>query len=85
MALPQLTATDVETIVPNCKVVSSSLGGGQKIVFPCCIDGKQCAVKFILLHLRKNEKVSRRFSIEKLRSAASICKDACGVFPLLRS
>ena len=29
MALPQLTATDVETIVPNCKVVSSSLGGGQ--------------------------------------------------------
>lgn len=49
MALPQLTATDVETIVPNCKVVSSSLGGGQKIVFPCCIDGKQCAVKFILL------------------------------------
>lgn len=55
MALPQLTATDVETIVPNCKVVSSSLGGGQKIVFPCCIDGKQCAVKFILLGELKDD------------------------------
>ena len=55
MALPQLTSADVETIVPNCKVVSSPLGGGQKIVFPCCIDGKQCAVKFILLGELKDD------------------------------
>ena len=26
MALPQLTAADVEAIVPNCKVVAPSLG-----------------------------------------------------------
>lgn len=31
MALPQLTAADVEAIVPNCKVVAPSLGGGQKL------------------------------------------------------
>lgn len=55
MALPQLTAADVEAIIPNCKVVFPSLGGGQKIVFPCCIDGKQCAVKFILLGELKDD------------------------------
>ena len=55
MALPQLTSADVETIVPNCKVISSSLGGGQKIVFPCYINGRQCAVKFILLGELKDD------------------------------
>lgn len=55
MALPQLTSTDVEAIVPNCKVVSSALGGGQKIVYPCCIDGHRYAVKFILLGELKDD------------------------------
>ena len=55
MALPQLTAADVEAIVPNCKVVAPSLGGGQKIVYPCCIDGHRCAVKFILLGELKDD------------------------------
>lgn len=55
MALPQLTAADVEAIVPNCKVVAPSLGGGQKIVYPCCIDGLRCAVKFILLGELKDD------------------------------
>ena len=55
MALPQLTATDVEKIVPNCKVIGYSLGGGQKIVFPCCVNGSQCAIKFILLGELKDD------------------------------
>lgn len=55
MALPQLTAADVEAIVSNCKVVAPSLGGGQKIVYPCCIDGLRCAVKFILLGELKDD------------------------------
>ena len=55
MALPQLTAADVEAIVPNCKVVAPPLGGGQKIVYPCCIDGHQWAVKFILLGELKDD------------------------------
>ena len=55
MALPQLTAADVEAIVPNCKVVAPSLGGGQKIVYPCCINGHRCAVKFILLGELKDD------------------------------
>lgn len=49
MNLPQLKASDVETIVPNCQVIAEPLGGGQKIVFPCCINGDTCAVKFISL------------------------------------
>lgn len=55
MALPRLTAADVEAIVPNCKVVAPPLGGGQKIVYPCCIDGHRCAVKFILLGELKDD------------------------------
>ena len=56
MALPRLTSADVEAIVPNCKVVASALGGGQKIVYPCCIDGHRCAVKFILLGELKDDR-----------------------------
>ena len=56
MVLPRLTSADVEAIVPNCKVVASALGGGQKIVYPCCIDGHRCAVKFILLGELKDDR-----------------------------
>ena len=55
MELPQLTVADVEAIVPNCKVVAPPLGGGQKIVYPCCIGGHRCAVKFILLGELKDD------------------------------
>lgn len=50
MALPQITSSDVEDLIPNCKVVGKSLGGGQKLVFPCSVDGTLCAIKFILLN-----------------------------------
>lgn len=55
MALPQLTSADVEAIVPNCKVIAPALGGGQKIVYPCSIEGHRCAVKFILLGELKDD------------------------------
>lgn len=50
MALPQIKPTDVETIVGNCKVIGPKLNGGQKIVFPCCVNGQNCALKIILLN-----------------------------------
>ena len=55
MALPRLTSADVEAIVPNCKVIAPALGGGQKIVYPCSIEGHRCAVKFILLGELKDD------------------------------
>ncbi len=50
MALPQITSSDVEALIPNCKVVGNSLGGGQKLVFPCSVGGTLYAIKFILLN-----------------------------------
>lgn len=50
MSLPNLSFTDVEAIVPNCKVVGTPSGGGQKLVFPCEISGEKYALKFIFLN-----------------------------------
>ena len=50
MSLPNLSAADVEAIVPNCKVIGAPAGGGQKLVFPCEINGKKFALKFIFLN-----------------------------------
>lgn len=47
MQLPILQAGDVELIVPNCRVSGSPIKGGQKIVFPCEINGKMFAIKFM--------------------------------------
>lgn len=49
MALPQITPSDVESLIPNCKVIGNPLGGGQKLVFPCSVNDTHCAIKFILL------------------------------------
>lgn len=50
MALPLITSSDVESLISNCKVIGEPLGGGQKLVFPCAVEGVSCAVKFILLN-----------------------------------
>ncbi len=50
MALPQLQPSDIESIIPNCRVNGDQLNGGQKIVFPCSVHGENCAVKFVLLN-----------------------------------
>lgn len=55
MAVPQLSSTDVECIIPSCKVVGESMEGGQKRVFPCILEGKKYAIKFILLEGIKND------------------------------
>ncbi|MDY2637153.1 MAG: serine/threonine-protein kinase [Phascolarctobacterium sp.] len=49
MAVPMLKKEDVESIIFGCKVIGEPKVGGQKIVFPCLINGKTIAVKFILL------------------------------------
>lgn len=55
MSVPNLTNRDVENIIPNCIVFGNSLRGGQKLVFPCILNGEKIALKFILL----SENVSR--------------------------
>lgn len=50
MTLPQIKSADVETLIKNCSVIGPQLSGGQKIVFPCCINGENCALKILLLN-----------------------------------
>jgi serine/threonine protein kinase len=47
--LPSVAASDVVRLLPHCANVGSPLNGGQKLVFPCTIDGSRCAAKFILV------------------------------------
>ena len=49
MGIPVLNANDIETLVEDCKVIGEAQKGGQKIVFPCLINGEKCALKLILL------------------------------------
>ncbi|OPX86926.1 MAG: Serine/threonine-protein kinase PknB [Pelotomaculum sp. PtaB.Bin104] len=51
MGLPAITETDVEIIIPGCKVVGDRCNGGQKVVFPCLINEKKYAIKFMLVNL----------------------------------
>ncbi|MEA5093178.1 Serine/threonine-protein kinase PknD [bioreactor metagenome] len=62
MAVPILSREDVELIVPNCKVFSSSLHGGQKLVFPCLISDVKCAIKFILINNEDSNGEEEEFS-----------------------
>lgn len=48
MTLPNLTADDIAQIVPGVTNIGSCCRGGQKIVFPCTIDGRDYALKFLL-------------------------------------
>ncbi len=49
MSVPSLANKDVVNIIPDCIVFGNSLRGGQKIVFPCILNGEKLALKFILL------------------------------------
>jgi len=49
MMLPSITESDVVNLLPQCTDVGEPLKGGQKLVFPCTVDGCRCAAKFILV------------------------------------
>lgn len=71
MEVPNLNATDVEKLISNCSVVGSALRGGQKIVFPCIVEGDKVAAKFILLSNNFREMGPKeRESIEGIISRA---------------
>jgi serine/threonine protein kinase len=48
MALPRLTASDIEFAIPALEYVGDPLNGGQKLVFPCRLNGIQYALKVML-------------------------------------
>lgn len=49
MVLPNLAISDVVSLVPLASDVLSPLDGGQKLVFPCTLEGRKCALLYILL------------------------------------
>lgn len=48
MTLPILSRADVVTLVPQASDVGRPARGGQKLVFPCEIDGSRAVLKFML-------------------------------------
>ena len=69
---PRLKAKDVCSIISNCQVIGKEMRGGQKVVFPCEIDKKKYAIKFILLQDLKygDEESSDSSNIEEIRLRA---------------
>lgn len=49
MQLPNITKEDVRAIVPEASDVGDPLKGGQKLVFPCKLEGKEYVLKFLLI------------------------------------
>jgi len=50
MQLPNIVKEDVRKIVPEASDIGDSLKGGQKLVFPCKLDGKKYVLKFLLIN-----------------------------------
>lgn len=48
MPIPSLTIEDIKVILPQISEIGNPKVGGQKIVFPCQIDGGKYVVKFLL-------------------------------------
>jgi len=51
MAVPTLTIDDVKRIVPEASDIQTPMRGGQKLVFPCKIEGEERVLKFLLANL----------------------------------
>lgn len=49
MQLPNITKEDVRAIVPEALNVGEPLKGGQKLVFPCRLEGEEYVLKFLLI------------------------------------
>ena len=47
MVAPTLTKEQVSQLLPTASDIGDPLVGGQKIVFPCSINGLRCVVKFL--------------------------------------
>lgn len=48
MELPRLSASDIASALPELERVDAPLSGGQKLVFPCWLNGKRYALKVML-------------------------------------
>lgn len=77
MGVPHLRPEDVEQLIPNCNVLGPSLRGGQKLVFPCNVNGEKCALKFILLDGTKDDSdgdgtIESKIDVTKARAEREI-------------
>ena len=48
MILPDITAEDIQRMIPGVKVVGQPISGGQRRIFCCMIGGKKYALKVML-------------------------------------
>ena len=48
MKLPRLTAADIQAVIPEVEEIGTPSKGGQKVVYPCKIDGESYALKCML-------------------------------------
>lgn len=48
MGLPHLLASDIATAIPDLDDIQDPLSGGQKLVFPCRLNGEPIALKVML-------------------------------------
>lgn len=75
MGVPCLQPEDVEQLIPNCNVLGPSLQGGQKLVFPCNVNGEKCALKFLLLDGIKDDldgTIETKIDVTKARAEREI-------------
>lgn len=76
MALPNILSSDVEKIIPNCRVIGMPLRGGQKLVFQCDVEGKIYALKFIRVESDNEEEEELQEDIVRIKhevETLSIC------------
>lgn len=76
MAVPRIDFADVQAIVHGAEPCGDRRAGGQKLVFPCRIDGQVYALKFLLVEEETTEEQDDSEVVARARREFAIM-DAC--------
>lgn len=55
LELPNLSKEDVALVVPEASDIGSPLRGGQKLIFPCTLNGSRYVLKFLRIKITEGE------------------------------
>jgi len=66
MTLPRLTTGEIEGLIPSIESIGEPLRGGQKIVYPCIISGKEYALKVMLVNPSQQPQEPGGYSVEAI-------------------
>jgi len=72
MILPSITQSDVVRLLPACTDIGEPLKGGQKLVFPCTLEGRRCAAKFVLVDTVRDAPADPAEDDEQLLAANTV-------------